>query len=489
MRTVLVLLSLASLLAACAREPEGDAVADQPAQEVRAESQAQAPPPPQFSAAPRMGGALVGTGDFVVEVVANAEGSVDAAVTTAAGEAVTNADVAALEVTAQGEGQARQKIALGWDGPRGLFHGTAHGGARLASGPMEVSCSIRGKHQAGRRDMVVALPSPKLGGRMLAMGRYSAEVVPKVSGEVDVHVKDAAGVALAADGGLALKARAMGSGGAKAGVMHALALRWDAPRGCFTGKLEAGAELAPGPFELTARANGDLELIGRVEAIALVAPPTLGGSVVATGEYTVEVAPQLDGQVDAIVRNAAGVAVEGGVELDAHVQAGGELRPVKLTWDPALLRFRGKLEGDLQIEPGPIELSLVADGRLRTGAIMAAVVVPKLDVDAKAKLAAHADAKLGAKAKLEAAAAQKASAKAKAQLAGVKGAASGAAKLAVKVPQPSVNVKAGAQGDAKASTSAQARAAGGASAKGAAKPQAGVKLGGSLTSGVSLGTK
>jgi hypothetical protein len=418
-------------------------------------------------ASARMGGAIVATGELAVEVVANASGSVDAAVTTPAGEAIANADVAALEVNVQGEGNARHAIKLDWDAPRGVFHGSAAAGMRLASGPAEVSCSLRGKAHRGRLDMLVALPRPRFGGRMLAFGRYSAEIAPKVGGTVDVHVQDAAGAALTADGGLALKLRAMG----KARALQDVALRWDAPRACFTGKAEAAAELARGPFELTAQAEGNANPTGRVEAIALIAPPTIGGSMIATADYTVEVAPQLDGRIDAIVRDSAGATVEGGVDLTAQVQASGELRPVRLTWDPALLRFRGKLEGDFKLEPGPIELSLVAQGRLRAGAIMAAVVVPSLDVDVKGDLAAKADAKLDAKAR------------AKAKLPSLEGKAKANAKVAANIPKPSVNVKAGGQADAKASGS------GSAAAKASAKQQGGVKVGGSLSGGLSIGTK
>lgn len=476
MRTVVASSLLVALLGGCGSKPEAEtsaAPADPAAQPALEAPPAQAPPAMASAPAPRLGGAIVATGELGVEVVTHANGSIDASVTTATGEPVASADVAALQVTAQGEGDTRHEVALRWDAPRAVFHGAAKADARLASGPVDVSCSVRGKPYEGRLDMLVALPSARFGGRMLALGRYSAEVVPKVDGAVDVHLQDAAGAALTAEAGLALQLRARG----KAGAMQEVALRWHAPRACFTGKLEAAAELAGNPLELTARADVGAELKGGVEAIALVAPPSIGGSVIATGDYTVEIAPQVGGQIDAIVRNSAGAVVEGGVELEAHVKAGGQLRPIKLVWDPALLRFRGKLEGKFELEPGPIEIALVAEGRLRAGSIMAAAVMPKIDVDAKAgaDLAAKADAKLDAKAK--------------AKLPAVKGKASGDAKLSVNVPKPTVNVKAGAAADAKASGSAKAGATGAAAAKGEAKQQGGVKIGGSLSSGLSIGTK
>jgi hypothetical protein len=479
MRTVVAFSLLVALLGGCESKPEAEtsaAPADPAAQPaLEAPPPAQAPPAMASAPAPRLGGAIVASGEFGVEVVTHTNGGIDATVTTAAGEPVANADVAALQVTAQGEGDARHEVALRWDAARAVFHGAAKADARLASGPLQVSCSIRGKEHKGHLDLLVALPSARFGGRMLALGRYSAEVVPKVDGAVDVHLQDAAGAALRADAGFALRVRARG----KANAMQDIALRWDAARACFTGKLEASAELAGGPLELTARADVGAELKGGVEAIALLAPPSIGGSVIATGDYTVEIAPQVDGQIDAIVRNSAGATVEGGVELEAHVQAGGQLRPVKLVWNPALLRFRGKLEGDFKLEPGPIELALVADGRLRVGSIVAAAVMPKIDVDAKAgaDLVAEADAKLDAKAK------------GKAKLPALAGKASGDAKLSVNVPKPTVNVKAGAAADAKASGSAKAGATGAAAAKGEAKQQGGVKIGGSLSSGLSIGTK
>jgi hypothetical protein len=483
------MLSLGMLLAGCSREPEAteqSAGTTEGATVAPAEPAiAAAPPaavgsPPSTASAPRMGGALVATGDYAVEVAASAEGAIDAAVTTATGAAVANSEIAALEVTAQGEGTARHTITLGWDAPRGMFRGMAKAGARLASGPLDVSCSAGGKVHKGRLDLAVVLPRPRFGGRMMVVGSHSAEVVPKVDGEIDVHLQNAAGAAVTADAGLELGLQVSG----KAGAMHAVGLRWDGARSCFKGKLEGGAELAAGPIELTAKA-GELNALGRVEAVALIAPPSIGGSVIAAGDFSVEVAPRAEGQIEAIVRNSAGVAVEGGVELSARVQAGGELRPVTLTWDPALLRFRGKLEGDFKLEGGPLEISLIADGKLRAGSIMAAVVLPAAKLDADASLAANAKldvkakakakAELAAKLKAEAAAAQKAQAQAKAKLAPVKAEASGSAKLNIKVPEPSVKTDAKASGQARS----------GAAASGSAK--AGAKLGGSLSTGIKLG--
>src|SRR5688572_12686412 len=166
MRPVIVLLSLGSLLAACAREPEAATEAtSEPGQSANPAAAEQAPPPRvSAAAAPRMGGAVVVTGDHAVEVVARADGEIDAAVATAAGEAVANSEVAGLEVTLQGEGQARHTVALAWDGPRAMFHGKAKADARLVSGPLEVSCSLRGKLHKGRLDMAVVLPRPSFGG-------------------------------------------------------------------------------------------------------------------------------------------------------------------------------------------------------------------------------------------------------------------------------------------------------------------------------------
>ena len=363
MRNVIALLLLASLFAACTGEAgsgnqaaESEANAPAPAAE-----KAQPEPAAAAAPAPRFGGAVVATGDHFVEVIASADGNVDAAVTTAAGADVTGSDVSALEVTLQGEGAARHKVALSWDAPRMMFHGVLTAGARFASGPLDVTCSIAGKPLKGRLELAVVLPRPRFGGRMMAIGNYSAEVVPKLDGQIDVHLRDMAGAALKTDAGLALHAKLHG----KAGAGHEAKLRWDPARAYFTGKLTGEAALAPGAFELSAGAG----MLGRVDAIALLAPPSLGGTVIATGEYSVEVAPQVDGHIDAVVRNSAGAAIEGGVQLDARVLAGGELRAVALKWEEALLRFRGKLEGDLTIEPGPIELSLLAGGRLHAGAI------------------------------------------------------------------------------------------------------------------------
>lgn len=468
MRPVIVSLSFAALLVGCSREPNSALeTASQTEPETQATAAEQAPHA-SAAPAPRIGGAVVATGEYAIEVAAHADGAIDAVVMTAAGEPVAHGDVSALEVTAQVEGQGRQAVALGWDAPRGRFRGTAQAGARLASGPLDVAHSIRGEQQKGHLELAVVLPRPNFGGHMMVVGSHSAEVVPKVDGEIEVHIRNAAGALVDGNAGLEWKLQVRGKGGA----MHPVALRWDAPSASFEGRLEGDAQLGAGPIELAAIA-GEAQSLGRFETAALIAPPSFGGTVIAAGDYSIEVVPRASGELEAVVRNAAGAAVEGGVELKAHVQAGGELRPVELAWDPARLRFAGKLAGDFELEPGPIDISVVANGRLHQGAIVAAAVLPSLEVDADAQLAgeakagvaAKAKAKTGAKAKLaarlkaEAAAAKKARADAKAALAAKSGAS---AKLKVKKPT----------------------ASGSATASGAAKQQAGAKVGGSLGGGL-----
>jgi len=488
MRSVIQRVMLCGLLAGCTQPSESAPAAEQGTTNAPPVPNAAPAQPPQAIAAPppRIGGAVLVSGEFAVELVANASGTVEALVQTSAGEPVANADVSGLAVTVQGQGQTRHDVALAWDAPRALFRGAAQASARFASGPIDVAASIRGKPFKAHLDVGVVVPRPEFGGRMLAVGNYSAEVVPKVGGAIDVHLRNAAGAAITADAGIDLSLKVK----AKDGSLHAVALGWNAARACFEGRLQGGAELAAGPLELTATI-GQIKALGRVELAALIAPPSIGGTIVAVGDYSVEIAPQLDGHIDAVVRNAAGASVEGGVQLTARVQAGGELRPVALQWDAALGRFRGKLEGNFKLVPGPIELALVAEGGLRTGATMTAAVLPAIAVDARADLKAglgldakaKARADLAARLKAEADAAAKARAAAQARLKPVSGAASGSAKLSLKVPQPKVRVSTGASADAKASGSAKAKS----SAEGGAQQGGGVKLGGSLKTGFGLG--
>jgi hypothetical protein len=312
-----------------------------------------------------MGGSMIGTGEFAVEVVASASGTIDASINTAAGQAVPHLDVSALEVTVQGEGQARQKVALVWDAPRAVFHGRAAADARLASGPFEVSFAIAGRTHTGRLELGMVLPRPKFGGHMIAVGKYSAEVVPKVDGEIEVHLSDATGAAVQAAAGLDLKLRATG----KAGGLQDVALRWDAARARFVGKLEAGAELAAGPIELIV-GSGDMAARSRVELAALVEPPSI------------------DADVDAKADAKAGVAAR--ADLKAKAKAEAELAARLKAEAAAAKKAQAKAKADL----GALEAKARGSAKLGITAPQ-----PSASLKAGASTKTSADAKAGGSAK------------------------------------------------------------------------------------------
>ena len=172
--------------------------------------------------------------------MASASGAIDAAIATAEGKPVAHGEVSALKVNVKGEGEARHDVALAWDASRAVFHGMVAADARLASGPLDVSFALGGKTHTGRIELAVVLPQPRLGGRMMVVGHYSAEVVPKVDGEIEVDLRDAAGAAVQAAAGLRLTLRAQG-GQRHARGRVALGCRARALRGAARGRRQARA--------------------------------------------------------------------------------------------------------------------------------------------------------------------------------------------------------------------------------------------------------
>jgi hypothetical protein len=194
--------------------------------------------------------------------------------------------------------------------------------AHLLSGPFDVSVAIAGRTHTGRLELGMVLPRPKFGGRMIAVGKYSAEVVPKVDGEIEVHLSDAAGAAVQAAAGLDLKLRATG----KAGAMHDVALRWDAARARFVGRLEADAQLAAGPIELVVR-TGEISAQGRVELAALVAPPSIDAKVDAKADVAARA--DLKAKAKAEAELAARLKAEAAAAKKAQARAKADLGALK----------------------------------------------------------------------------------------------------------------------------------------------------------------
>lgn len=125
---------------------------------------------------PALGGYLLAAEDTSVEVVAKASGELLARAHDAAGVALTG-DAAQLGVTLRGVDAKRVSATLHWDAERGLF--TALAPAPLSFGWLELEVRRGERSSRGRRAEIALLPEAAHGGRLLAAGLYSTELVTR----------------------------------------------------------------------------------------------------------------------------------------------------------------------------------------------------------------------------------------------------------------------------------------------------------------------
>jgi hypothetical protein len=119
-------------------------------------------------------------------------------------------------------------------------------------------------------------------------------------------------------------------------------------------------------------ANTNVDADAKVDANAAVAlTPRIGGTIVVAGDYNVEILAFVDGRIEAILMDMKGELVaDANAKLKATLAAKGDARAqVELKWDVELARFVGKVEGDVVLVPGPLELELDVGGKVSAGAL------------------------------------------------------------------------------------------------------------------------
>jgi hypothetical protein len=126
----------------------------------------------------------------------------------------------------------------------------------------------------------------------------------------------------------------------------------------------------------SATAQGAVSGGGDVKAA--LTRPRIGGSMAATGDYSVELALHEGGRIEALISDVKGALVSAGVKLSALVQAkGGASEKVELAFVPARGRFEGRAKAGVELAPGPVDVNLDVDGKLHTGKLRAGVVMPR----------------------------------------------------------------------------------------------------------------
>jgi hypothetical protein len=127
-----------------------------------------------------------------------------------------------------------------------------------------------------------------------------------------------------------------------------------------------------------ASVNAEGAVGGGGDVKAALARPRIGGSVAATGDYSVELSLHEGGRIEALISDVKGALVSAGVKLSALVQAkGGASEKVELAFVPARARFEGRAKAGVELAPGPIDVALDVDGKVHAGKLRAGVVVPR----------------------------------------------------------------------------------------------------------------
>jgi hypothetical protein len=205
----------------------------------------------------------------------------------------------------------------------------------------------------------------RFGGHVTKVGDNLVEVVVHKNGNVHAWVTDLEGKTIASPAKAKVKVKLTAKGGAKPDV----ALAWQEPEGRFVGKADAGVDLEAAPIEVSLDLDGKART-GAIAEVALVGEAEHGGNVVAAGNYSVELLVAPKGKVEAFVKTAAGAKVDGSANLDLKVKlpdVSGKAQVIALAWVPARARFEGKVDGDVELAPGPLEVTVDAKAGAKIG--------------------------------------------------------------------------------------------------------------------------
>lgn len=204
----------------------------------------------------------------------------------------------------------------------------------------------------------------------MVIGEHAVELVLHRSGRIRALVRRGTGM-LVLDRRLKLEVVANG----RANARPRAALAWSSSAACFAGEVESGEELVPGPVDVMLEIGGNASRVTLAE-VAIVVDPVIGGSVMVAGNHSVEFVAGVDGDLEAVLRDAAGTAVEGNanVTLAAKVatrlaEGGATARAVALEWDGARTRFAGRVARHAELVRGPVELTVNANGKVTVGGL------------------------------------------------------------------------------------------------------------------------
>jgi hypothetical protein len=124
--------------------------------------------------------------------------------------------------------------------------------------------------------------------------------------------------------------------------------------------------------EAQAGASASAQTAGATRATAAAtARARIGGTVVAAGDYAVEVLLHGGGRAEAIVMDAKGELVgnpeKAKLDLTAQTKAGARAK-IDMKWEPPKARFVGQAAAGVELAPGAVDVNLDVDGKASAGA-------------------------------------------------------------------------------------------------------------------------
>lgn len=312
---------------------------------------------PRSPELPRIGGTVFSLGDATLELVVRRTGLVEAVVDRARGGLLTTG---AISARLWAEGSKPQPVTLAHSSELGCFSGHAGAGVVLGTGPAEVEVRAPGVATKARLAQVVALSGPELGGHLLAVGAYAAELLPHADGRVEVTLLDASGAPVEDRPDFSVEARLL----SKEREHQNVKLTFEARKGRLGGRLASPP--MPGPVELRIQDHG-VPATGRIARAALLGRPRHGGRLVAAGYYSAELLLR-PGDVEAFVYDAFGEPYRA-AHLALMLAFGSEddYSVLKLAWDPQARAYRARISQPETIVGRAVRLSLTAGARTYLG--------------------------------------------------------------------------------------------------------------------------
>ena len=261
-----------------------------------------------LSVSPSFGGSVLSVGEHPVEIAIAENGFVQGLVYDAQGKAIASADPQ-LSLALRTKGGGQPKVSLVWSAPHARLEGRAQLEAGLSTEPIEVALDLAGQHATATLSDYAILPFARFGGSVLGAGPYAVEVLAQGDG-ISAYVLDASGKA---QGGADFSLKLQFGAGAE----HALELKWDAARACYTASFAGDLSAQPLRLSLTAFGKAYAGAAASLKALA-------AARMDARAQLNAGASAQLDvpePKVDAALGAGAKAAADARAKASARVKA------------------------------------------------------------------------------------------------------------------------------------------------------------------------